>query len=450
MTRFSLQRRLLLLLVGSALLVWVAMLVAGHDKARAEINELADVRLQQAARTLLVLDLKRLARLVQAGAAAMQAFDADRDDSVQPLAFQVWNDRGELLLASAGAPAIPDADADGYATRTIDGRAWRSYSLVDRHHAYRVTVLEPLDVREHPVRELTGRMGQVLLWSLPLLALLTWASIRRGLQPLARLSHALAARDAGRLEPLQVQRIPREVGTLVAALNDLLARLARSLDRERTFTADAAHELRTPLAAIKVQAEVALRATDEAARRTAIAQVIAAVNRTSHLAEQLLLLARLEYAPAGGQAHMDLAQLAADAIARHADAALRAGIELELNASAGSTLRGNAAMLSVLIDNLLDNAIQYGNHGGRAVVEVRPDGDVLLLRVADDGAGVAPDERERLRDRFFRGSDNRATGSGLGLSIVDRVAAAHHARVEFGSGLTPGSGFGVSVRFTPS
>lgn len=448
MSGFSLRGRLLLLLLGSLVLVWGAMLGVGYDKAHEEIHELADARLQQAARTLLVLDLKRLSRLAEAGAAtaADDGNEVDQGKGMRPLAFQVWSDTGRLLLASGGAPPAPYRAEDGYATRAIDGRAWRSYSIRDGKHDYRVTVLEPLAVREHPVRELAGRMGLILLWALPLLALLVWFSVHHGLKPLARLSDEIGARDAGNLDPIRLQRVPAEAQAPVVALNRLLERLARSLDKERAFTADAAHELRTPLAAVKVQAEVALAAQDEATRRHAIEQVIAGVNRTTHLAQQLLLLARLEHIEPAMRQAVDLGRIAADVVAQRADDAIRKAIEVELAADPGCVLQGDPAVLATMLDNLLDNAIKYGGAGGHVVVSVRRDASAILLVVADDGAGVAANEHARLRDRFFRGEGHAEPGSGLGLSIVGKIAAAHGGSIETGNGLA-GRGLAVTLRF---
>lgn len=448
MKRLSLRRRLLLMLIGSLVLVWGAMLLVGYGEAREEIHELADARLEQGAQTLLVLDLKRLARLAQLGAdrEVDRRAAAEHGFGVRPLAFQVWSNDGQLLLASAGAPSAPQRPEAGFLTVVVDGRTWRGFSAYDRKHDYQVTVLEPLAVRDHPVREVTGHMGQVLLWALPLLALLVWVSIRHALAPLAQLSQAVGARDAGNLEPIRPPRVVAEVETLISALNSLLERLARSLDSERAFTADAAHELRTPLAAIKVQAEVALAASDEASRRHAIGQVIAGVNRTTHLAQQLLLLARLEHEEADSRQVVDLGRLAAERVAQWAGDAARKSTDIEVMAEPGCKLPGDPATLSILLDNLLDNAIKYGGAGGHVAVTLRHETGAVVLEVADDGEGVAEGDRARLRNRFFRVEGSAASGSGLGLSIVEKIAAAHGGTVSIGVGLS-GRGLGVRVRF---
>ena len=448
MRRYSIGRRLLWLLVGSLALVWGAMLGVSYHKAQEEIHELADARLQQGARTLLMLDLKRLSRLSRMNDANVAEDEKDemRGSEGPPLAFQVWGDDGKLLLTSAGAPPAAYIPKSGYATRTINHQNWRSYSVHDRKRNYEVTVLEPLSVRQHPVAELAGRMGQVLALALPMLTLFVWLSIRHGLRPLMRLSDAISVRDAANLEPIQLRQIPDEVQPLITALNNLLERLAQSLDKERAFTADAAHELRTPLAAIKVQAEVALGAQDESTRRQAIKMVIAGVNRTTHLAQQLLLLARLDHVEQDVRESVDLGQLAADCVAQHVDEADKKEIECELSAEGNCTLQGDPAMLAVLLDNLLDNAIKYGRRGGHIAVSVRREVGRLHLSVEDDGDGVAEADRARLRDRFFRVEGHAASGSGLGLSIVEKIAAAHGGSVDIHGGLN-GRGLGVSVRF---
>ncbi len=449
MKTFSIRRRLLITLLASLVLVWIAMLAFGYQKVHEEIHELSDARLQQAARTLLVLDMKRLGRLVRSETDGPDMPDSAQADEASPLAFQAWDANGQLLIDSANAPETGFDPRPGFATRTLDGEAWRSYSVQDSKHGYLLTVLEPLAVRDHPVRELAGRMAQVLLLALPILAVLIWLMIRQGFAPLQQLSSAIAERDARALDPFNPERVPEEALKLVESLNGLLARLAHSLEKERAFTADAAHELRTPLAAIKVQAEVALAASDAATRQQALKQVIAGVDRSTHLVQQLLQLARLEHGTRDLRQMLDLGELAAQVVAARADAALQRGMDISLEAEPGCALTGDAVMLRVLLDNLIDNAIKYGRADGAIEVRVQRDGEHLVLRVSDDGAGVPESDFERLRDRFYRIEGSAASGSGLGLSIVEKIAAAHAATMQFQTGIN-GRGLGVSVRFHPA
>jgi two-component system sensor histidine kinase QseC len=304
-------------------------------------------------------------------------------------------------------------------------------------------------MRDAVIKESAIRMSLVLLLALPALALLIWFSVGHGLRPLKLLSQALAKRNAGNLEPLQLDRIPQEAQVLVQALNQLLLRVRQSIDRERAFTADAAHELRTPLAAIKVQAEVALAASDAGQRSHAISQVIAGVNRTTRLVQQLLLLARIEQPNAMEKQTVDLAEAAAESVGRFADEAMRKGMEPELKAEAGCIVQANPVALAMLIDNLVDNAVKYGRQGGHIAVSVLHENGMPVLRVCDDGPGVQAQDRARLTGRFFRVTGSDVEGSGLGLSLVERIAQQYGGEVSFGPGLD-GTGLGVTVRFAKS
>lgn len=443
MKNFSIRRRLVLLLLGSLVLVWIAMLGFGYTKAHEEVHELADARLRQSARTLMLLDLKRLGKVVKA---ERQDDDHDIDSDSGPLGFQVWSDDGEMLLQGAKAPSASFRAGEGFATFDVDHQQWRSYASRDYARHYQVRVFEPMRARDHMIAKLAQRMAQVLLLALPLLALLIWVSIGRGLRPLERLSHVIAARNADNLDPIPLEHAPTEARALTDALNHLLQRLAHSIEKERSFTADAAHELRTPLAAIKVQAQVALAAQDDPTRRHAIGQVIAGVNRTTHLAQQLLLLARLDHIEPAARQAVDLGQLVRECAVRHADEAAHRGIEIQVLAASLCVLQGDSAMLSIMIDNLLDNAIKYGRARGRIEAAVDCETSALALSVKDDGQGVAVEHRQRLRDRFFRTQNGDVPGSGLGLSIVEKIASAHNGIVLVGEGLA-GRGLGVTIRF---
>ncbi|TCS33503.1 two-component system sensor histidine kinase QseC [Paucimonas lemoignei] len=443
MKTFSIRRRLAGLILGSVLLVWMAMLLAGYLEAHEELYELADARLEENARTLALLDLRSLTLL----AAATRENRHDDHEAKRHIGFQVWTDDGKLLVQSVGAPAAEFDARRGYALLTADGRGWHSYALQDSERGYLVRVFEAARARDKVIRESAARMGQVLLFALPALGLLIWFSVGQGLRPMTTLSLLLAKRDAENLEPLPLEEVPAEARVLVQALNQLLQRVSQSMERERAFTADAAHELRTPLAAIKVQAEVALAATDEGQRRDAIQQLIAGVNRTSRLVQQLLMLARLEQPGKADMQTVDLSDVAAESVARFADEAMRRDMEPELKAESGCLLQGNPVALAMLVDNLLDNAVKYGRAGGNILVSVASEGGGVALRVCDDGPGVTPQDRLRLADRFFRVSGSNVEGSGLGLSLVERIAQQYGGDVSFGPGLG-GHGLGVTVKFS--
>lgn len=449
----SIRWRLVALLLGSLVLTWLAMIGFGYVELREEVDELADARMEQSARTLQLLDLKRLAALAGDDERAdddkhgkHKEEHASDDEHARYVDFQVWSSEGTLLLRAPGAPDAAFDPKEGHTTVELDNGSWRSYAIRNARHDYLVRVFEPVETRSRLVNKIGLRMGLLLLLALPVLALLVWISIGRGLAPLNALSRAIASRGAGNLQPLALERIPAEVQPLVDSLNKLLSRLSASLDRERAFTADAAHELRTPLAAIKIHAEVALGATEEEQRRRAIAQVIAGVQRTTHLVQQLLMLARLDHAQSVEPQSVDLGNAAMESAARYAGKAEEKGIELELDAQPGCMLSCDPAAASILIDNLIDNAIKYGRSGGHVAVAVARERGQLVLSVKDDGPGVAPEQRARLTDRFFRVEGSEVEGSGLGLSIVERVARRYRGTVEIGDGIA-GKGLGVTIRF---
>jgi signal transduction histidine kinase len=251
------------------------------------------------------------------------------------------------------------------------------------------------------------------------------------------------------MAPLAAGNVPEELVPLAESLNALLARLDEALSAQRRFTADAAHELRTPLAALKLQVGLAKRAQDESQRASALTELEAGVDRAAHLVEQLLTMARLEpESPDRRHERVDLAALARDAIVARASLAEDKRIDLGLTGAAGAPVRGDPAMLAMLIGNLLDNALRYTPAGGRIDVAIEASPDETRLSVIDNGPGIAPADRQRVFERFYRGGaqGGEATGSGLGLSIVRRIANAHGATVTLGEG-PDGRGLAVDVRF---
>jgi len=287
-----------------------------------------------------------------------------------------------------------------------------------------------------------------VLAALPLLALLIWFIIARGLQPLDRVAAAVARRSPVLLEPVSERGLPSEVQPLVHALNGLLDRLGIALAAQRSFIADAAHELRTPLTAVHLQAQLAERASTDDERRRALADLKAGLERATRLSEQLLTLAReepgvIERAPVD----VDLAELAREAIGELAPLAETKSIDLGLSASAKAAVMGDPQALRALVSNLVDNALRYTPSGGRVDVAVGADPDgAAMLSVRDNGPGIAPAERDRVFDRFYRGPSSGVPGSGLGLAIVKSVADRHGVTIALGEGIE-GKGLGVSVRF---
>jgi len=287
-----------------------------------------------------------------------------------------------------------------------------------------------------------------LALALPLLGLAAWWAVRHGLQPLRRLSSTLRQRQPQALEPVLLPQAPEEMQPMLQALNGLLQRIGGMVESERRFTADAAHELRTPLAAIRTQAQVALAESDQAARRHALQATLQGCDRATRLVDQLLTLSRLESAGPPSWTLVDLAALARGVARDLAPEALARHQDLALEAETPCPVQGDATLLAVLVRNLLDNASRYSPEGAtlRLVVAPVAPGQVLL-DVQDSGPGLADTDRARLGERFFRVLGSGASGSGLGWSIVQRIAAAHGATVEVGRSASLG-GLQVAVRFS--
>ncbi|SDI89732.1 ATP-binding protein [Paraburkholderia phenazinium] len=455
----SIRGRLALLVLASIALVWTIALGWSYRQATREVAEWDDARLVQLAQFIVLLDQADLSVLANTRIDARTEYSrhpngataTDGDEAPREALFQVRDRDGCVLassarLASLGAFELPADATPGAHIVTLGGQPWHSYILQDSTTGRTARVLEPPNSRSDLTTGVAGRIAKPIAVALPVLALLVWISIGHSLAPLQALSKAIRARDASKLEPIEIGPTPVEVRPLVDAINQLLLRLRLSIDRERAFTADAAHELRTPLAAIKVQAQVALVAQDAAQQQLAMQRVVQGVDRSAHLAEQLLLLARLdEHRTIPGHL-VALAALAQDAIAANEPNARRKGMSVALIGDAHSEVIAEPVLMDILLDNLIDNAIKYGDAGGRVEVTIRRNAQAVMLTVADNGPGVAPGDIARLTGRFFRVTGNGASGSGLGLSIVARIAEYFGAKVDFSAGIND-RGLAVHVSF---
>ncbi|HET9642189.1 MAG TPA: ATP-binding protein [Burkholderiaceae bacterium] len=411
----SLQTRLLVLVLGAAAAVWIATAAWTWFDVRHEVDELLDSHLAQAAALLI--------------AQQSHPQDDDVDREVAPLhryarrvSFQVWH-RGALALRSANAPADgPMApSSQGFQEVMLHGERWRVFATEGRERDVRVYVGERADARDHILRAVTRGVLGPLFIALPLLGgLVAWA-VWGGLDPLRKLSALLARRSPQALDAVSLSSPGRELQALVDALNTLLGRIANLLQAERRFTSDAAHELRTPLAALKAQAQVALAAEDDASRRHALRCTLEACDRASHLVDQLLLLSRVENQIEGTTVATDLTILSRKVLADLAPYAIDKRQTLELDAPPRCPVSGNETLLGALLRNLVDNALRYSPPGAR--IHVRVDGDSIT--VDDTGPGIDAASRARLGERFFRVAGTGEIGSGLGWSIVRRIADAH-------------------------
>jgi two-component system sensor histidine kinase QseC len=440
----SLQGRLLALVLAVVAGVWAVAAVSTWLDVSHELDELLDGHLAQAAALLV----------------AQQTHELDEDETLDAptlhkyapkVAFQVFHE-GRLVMRSANAPAEPmvasrEAFKSGFKTVAMAGSDWRVFATHGSQHDVQVYVGEQVSSRTGILRAvLRGTLWPMAL-ALPLLAVVAWWAIRRGLLPLRRLGHLLAARQAQSLQPVALAGAPTELGPMVDALNGLFERIGTLLESERRFTADAAHELRTPIAAIRTQAQVALAEPDAAERRHALQATLAGCDRATRLVEQLLTLSRLEAQAASAPqsvAPVDLVAVVRQVAADVAPRALAKGQTLDLDAEAPCPVAADETLLAVLVRNLVDNAVRYSPANASVHVSVQREGAHVVLRVEDSGPGLPADVQQRLGQRFYRPPGQAESGSGLGWSIVRRIAAVLGAKVALSSSATLG-GLAVQV-----
>ncbi|OYY95288.1 MAG: hypothetical protein B7Y41_01920 [Hydrogenophilales bacterium 28-61-23] len=441
----SLRARLLLTVSIATLLVWVAAGVVSYYKALHEADELMDGQLAQSAKLLLAQVLHEVEDLSDTHAITETLDDDSSHPYEQHPEFRVWGATGRLLLRSGNAPDTKWLNRPGhypptYADIRHAGQPWRVLTMRSPDGRYQVQVAHPTKDRERVGLEVATQVAIPIVLALPLLALLVYFSVRRGLRPLEKLAADVAARSPDNLEILSVPHAPRETQPLVAALNRLLTRLGATLDNERRFTADAAHELRTPLAAVKIQAQVALASTDPVDHQHALRQVLAGADRATRLVEQLLRLARLDpLASLPDPRRLNLAELAAEQVESLRPIADSRQQRLSSVAQTSPVeVTGDADLLAVALRNLLENALRYTPARGFIELGVGLEDGQPTIWVRDSGPGVDDSDLPRLAERFYRGArlEREAggviggEGSGLGLAIVQRIAELHGARLE--------------------
>jgi signal transduction histidine kinase len=428
----SIRVRLLVSLLALLFLAAAAMGAVTYRNVLGETEALFDYQLQQMA-----LSLRDQGEI--AAAQADSFADAQLDFVVQ-----IWTVDGRSIYASRPHSSLPARALLGWATLNVEGRAWRTYSVATRERV--IQIAQPVEIRERLAARAAWRSVVPLLLMAPLAALAIWWLAARILAPLERLAGEVRSRDAQSLAPLVLAGLPDEVSPLARALNALLERLRLSLDTQRAFVADAAHELRSPLTALKLQLELLRRAGDDADREAARAALAAGIDRATRLVEQLLALARSEPGAAPvARERVDLAEIARRGIAETVAFAASRGIEFELVASAPAFVQGDAASLGLVVRNLADNAARYSPPGSRVVVSAEAQAQAVTLTIDDAGPGIPEAERQRVFDRFYRRAEAGESGSGLGLAIVKSIAEAHGASVTLER--SPLAGLRVVVRF---
>ena len=360
--------------------------------------------------------------------------------------FQVWMNGTTLGLHSQHAPDTRlSTVTDGFSEATIGDTRWRVFSTWDASTRALVQVAEQNDERDELATAVGRNFIVPLAVTLPMLGFVIWLAVGRATQSLTDVNQQVASRAADNLAPLDAAGAPSEIGALVTSLNQLFERVRGSIERERRFTADAAHELRTPLAGIRAQAQVARNATDHAERARAFDGVIAGCDRAAHTVEQMLTLARLAPEAVSFQpAPVELGAVLKRTISDMAPAALAKEMDIELSHQQQVQVSGDDGLLAILFRNLIDNAIRYSPSATTIAIETQARADEALVRISDAGPGISADARANLGRRFYRAPGTQAPGSGLGLSIAQRILDLHGGTLHLDASPT-GIGLQVSV-----
>ncbi len=404
----SLRTRLFAILVATTGLIWLCAAVWIYVQTKNEVERVLDTRLQEAA---------RMVESLVTNSDGAGSHNAQTDPVVVPqqasyerqLSCQIWSLDGRLVARSSGAPNERLSDhANGFSDREVDGETWRVYAIEDATKGIRVMVGDLIK----------GLLAPTLL-IIPLLGLLIWTSLGRGLRPLQNMAEELQKRDAEDMRAIDARHAPREIRPVVGALNKLFEKVDAARRHEREVTAFAAHELRTPLAGLKTQAQIAMTAADPAIKAGALQQILVSVDRTSRLVRQLLAVARLDArADTERNDHVNIGQMLEDvAAALHPTSdQIRVILDPALHQT---SLRTNLELLTVALRNLFENALQHMPNGGTARWSVQKGSGRLLIALEDEGPGIPDEELSHVANRFFRGRHRSASGSGLGLAIVE-------------------------------
>ena len=447
----SIRKRILirvlgLLLVGTLIMGW-----ASHHDSTHEVEELFDAQLGQSARVLIGLlgasqgqiPTEQLAQALLETTGEHPKLGHRYESK---LAFQVRDANGTVIARSFNVPQLTDADwQPGFADLQQETYRWRGYVLESPDSGLAVWVGERSDVRGELVDKIVRGTLVPDLLGIPLMMLLVWFAIGSGLKPLDQLAQLIRLREPNSLQPIVLGDLPAELEPVQAALNRMLEQLHQLLAREQRFIADAAHELRTPLAVLKIHAENAMQATDQGEREQALQHLRQGVERATRLISQMLTLARLADEQQRQRNPLALLQSCRDEVAELLPLALRRDQELELISDSDLPDKVNMepGSLGMLLQNLVGNAIQHAPDGGRILISLQRQADQLVLRVEDSGSGVAAADRERLLERFH--TQGTSQGAGLGLSIVQRIVERHQGSLLLGD--SPLGGLLVQASF---
>lgn len=441
----SLKGRLLRLLLIPLAIGLGVIGAASYLGAYHETEEVYDAQLVHFARVLHRLTLHE----IEEGDVSSKQIDTQSSDAVHAyekhFAYRVLLGNEVILNSINSQDFGPSTQSEGFTERMIGDTHWRFFVL--KEGEVTIEVAEENEVRLDLIRHVLAGIFLPQLLLIPLIGTVIWLGVARGVQPLKALSALIDERNPNSLQPIAAPIVPREVVPVIDAINDLMRRMAEGLEKEKHFSNYAAHELRTPLAALKTQIQVALRSRDAQQQQVLFGEALQSIDRMSHLVEQLLTFVRVQRSDAV-LGPVDLSKLCQDVLLEMEAEATRTNRHIDAQIATDIQVVGNAELLQALVRNLLGNALKYTHDGGHILFRLQQEKERIKLSVADDGIGIDPEAKPKLFDSFFRAASGHAEGSGLGLAIAKWVADTHQAQIEVSEGLNH-KGCCFMVAFTP-
>lgn len=440
----SMRTRLFAILILTTGLVWLSAVVWIFFSTGSQLERVLDARLMEAARMVNSMVARRALGIGE-GAAVPPIPTEPHPAYNRQLSCQIWSLEGSLLSQSADAPKARLSERQqGFSNTVINGETWRVYTVENPEAGVQVMVGDRVYFRDHLVNNVIAGVLLPALLILPVLAGLIWLSVGRGLMPFSRIAKELSVRQASDLSPIEEGGTASELRPVLKSINVLFQRVSQARDRERDFTAFAAHELRTPMSGLKTQAQIALASNDPATREKALAQIVVGVDRTGRLVRQLLDISSLDSIdePATDErfnAGRLLEAIAGELIA-HAGGMAEISVDTHLSAL---ELRMSLELFRLAARNLIENALHHSPEGGRVSCRLAESAAGVTIWIEDEGPGIPDEELARVTERFFRGRFRSAVGSGLGLSIVEMALDHGGARLEMRN--RPQGGFAAGI-----
>ena len=443
----SIRRRLVIVLISLIILIGSITVFLSYKDAHHEVGELFDAQLAQSARVLDALFLHQInkANVTSSELENIQNiidhitvlddpgyFGLTKEEAIEStlyerkIAFQIWDASSNLIVHSASAPQTPLSVISlkdkllGYFNENIKGKRWRVFSIKTDDKRYLMQVGEQYEIRDELTKDISTQLIRTSVISIPILIVFIWLAISKSLSPLGRIATEVTKRNKENFNSLDIENTPIEIAPLTESINNLLLRLKIAFEKEQQFTDEAAHELRTPLAALKTQAQVALSSNDDKEKSHALEKIIEGVDRASHLVNQMLVIARLgEFLN-----HTDtlfLHSFVSEILEQYQRQLDEKNLSITLNGSDDVTVTSNPDGLTILFNNLLDNAIKYSPENSQVSISIH-NNNYTSMTIENSSQAIASDELERVFDRFYRVPGTGVVGCGLGLAISKQIS----------------------------